>query len=244
MIFFLIEQYLKLFCSYRDLLCNDLWEAISSDQLNQDWFFTLLTDHITSGSLKTLTPAITQVLVTHLSSRNSSLLENVLLSLDVSCLDLHQVLNITKEKKLYDAWIHITSKTIGDYTSPLTEFLKDLTPNNHRLGNTMLVYVSSCLAGLGYPSGDIPEMDVHRAKHDVLRCLEASHSIHASDNEQNYPYLRALLKYNTRECLNVIGLAFTEEEFAGEIGLLQRRRLINILLQIVKTPEFEVSNIL
>lgn len=107
----------------------------------------------------------------------------------------------------------------------------------------MLVYVSSCFAGLGYPKGKIPEKDVHRAKHDILRCLEAPRSVR-SENEQLYPYLRALLNYNVRECLNVISLAFTEAEFSGEIGLLQRKRLVEILLQIVKSPEFNVSMII
>lgn len=45
-----------------------------------------------------------------------------------------------------------------------------------------------------------------------------------------------------RECLNVIELAFTEAEFSGEMGLLHRQRLVNILMQIVTPPEFSVSN--
>lgn len=105
----------------------------------------------------------------------------------------------------------------------------------------MLVYVSACLTGLGYPSGVIPNADIPRVKHDILRCLEAVHSIHPTENEQSYPYLRALLKYNTRECLNLIELAFKEAEFSGEMGLLQRQRLVHILMQIIVPPEFTVS---
>lgn len=169
------------------------------------------------------------------------MLESVLLQLDLSCMDLNQVLNICKQKRLYEAWIHITTNTIGDYTSAFTEFLGELTPENHKLGNTMLVYVSACLAGLAYPKGVIPKNDVLRVKYDVLRCLEATHSVNSKENEQTYPYLRALLMYNTRECLNVVELAFTEDEFSGEMGLLQRQRLIQILLQIVAPPDFNVS---
>lgn len=164
----------------------------------------------------------------------------VLLSLSLESLDLHQVLKICRNQNFYDAWIHITTKAIGDYTAPFTELCIELTPDNHKLGNTMLVYVSACLTGLGYPTGIIPETDIPRVKHDILRCLEAIHSISPLENEQSYPYLRALLKYNTRECLNVIELAFKEAEFAGEMGLLQRQRLVHILLQIVTPPEFTV----
>lgn len=94
---------------------------------------------------------------------------------------------------------------------------------------------------MAYPTGHIPESDIPRVKHDVLRCLETIHSINSTPDEPTYPYLRALLKYNIRECLNVIELAFTEVEFSGEMGMLQRQRLVNILMQIVSPNEFSVS---
>ncbi|KAF7265925.1 hypothetical protein GWI33_020668 [Rhynchophorus ferrugineus] len=227
-----------------DILCNELLEAVSIDLNNLDWFYTLLTDHICNGGLKYVWPSVSQTLVSHLEQKDPQLLESVLLSLDISCLDLHQVLKVCKRLKLYNAWIHITTRTLGDYAAPLTEFLTELTPQNNRLGNTMLVYVSSCLAGLGYPTGTIPEHDIPRVKYDVLRCLETLHTMNAQPDEGSYPYLRALLRYNTRECLNVIELAFTEAEFSGEMGLLQRQRLINIMKLIVIPPEFTDSQII
>ncbi|KAK4877325.1 hypothetical protein RN001_009831 [Aquatica leii] len=227
-----------------DILCNDLWEAISSDQFVLEWYYTLLVDHICNGSLYFLNPSVAQALVTYLNQKNATMLENILLSIDLSCLDLNQVLKICRKNKLYNAWIHITTKTMGDYISPLTEFINELTPDNHKLGNTLLVYVSACLSGLGYPHGRIPERDIPRIKHDVLRCLETIHTVHGLNDEQNYPYLRALLKYNTRECLNVIEIAFGEVEFSGEMGLLQRQRLIQILLQIVTPPEFDENQVI
>ncbi|KAL1516971.1 hypothetical protein ABEB36_000796 [Hypothenemus hampei] len=227
-----------------DILCNDILEAVTTDQRNLEWYFTLLTDHICNGGLHLISPTVCQLLVTHLENKDPQLLENVLLSLDIGCLDLHQVLKICKRLSLYNAWIHITTKTLGNYAAPLVEFLSELTPNNNRLGNTLLVYVSSCLAGLGYPTGSIPKNDIPRVKHDILRCLETIHSINGKSNEGSYPYLRALLKYNTRECLNVVELAFTEEEFLGEMGQLQRQRLVQILMQIVTPPEFSDSQII
>lgn len=128
-----------------------------------------------------------------------------------------------------------------DYTAPIVELLPKLTPENHSLGNTILVYISSCLAGLAYPNGKIHPSLVAKVKHDVFRCLTVVHSNCAKDNELPYPYLRGLLKYNTREFLNVVELAFSEAEFAGELGKIQRQRIINILLQIVVPSEFDVS---
>nr|XP_022909917.1 vacuolar protein sorting-associated protein 8 homolog [Onthophagus taurus] len=226
-----------------NLLCNELWDSISLDHNNQDWFFSLLADHIQNNNIAFLSPAVTQALINHFESKDIHLLETIVLTLDLSCLDLHQVLRICKEKRLYNAWIHVTTRTIGDYTNALTEFLLDLTPDNHKLGNVMLVYVSSCLTGLGYPKGKIPAEDVTRVKSDVLRCLEAVHSVNATPEESPYPYLRVLMKYNTRECLNVIEIAFKEVEFAGEMGMLQRQRLVQILLWVVTPSDFEIVQI-
>lgn len=120
---------------FSDILCNELFEAVSTDKYNQDWYYTLLTDHITTGHLTNISPAVAQMLVSYLETKDPHSLENVLLSVEVSCLDLHQVLKLCKKLKLFNAWIHLTTKTLKDYTSPLIEFLHELTPDNHRLGN-------------------------------------------------------------------------------------------------------------
>lgn len=71
-----------------------------------------------------------------------------------------------------------------------------------------------------------------------MRTLTAHHSMmNASDNEPAYPYLRALLKFDTRETLNVLSLAFMEQEFNTELGLSQRQRIINILLEIINVGD-------
>lgn len=73
-----------------------------------------------------------------------------------------------------------------------------------------------------------------------MRTLTAPHSMmNASDNEPAYPYLRALLQFDTRETLNVLSLAFMEQEFNTELGLSQRQRIINILLEIINVGNDE-----
>lgn len=223
-------------------MCGDLWESINTDPHLNSYYFTFVSDHIIQGEITYLNTSLSQALVTFFVEQNRlKQLENMLLSLEIDCLDLNQVLKICKSHSLNDAWIHFVTKAMEDFTSPITELLPQLTPENHNLGNTILVYISSCLAGLAYPTGKIHPTLVAKVKHDVFRCLTVIHSNCAKDNELPYPYLRKLLKYNTREFLNVIELAFSEPEFSGELGKIQRQRIINILLQIVLPPEFEVS---
>ena len=61
-----------------------------------------------------------------------------------------------------------------------------------QLGNKLLVYVSSCLAGRGYPDGHIPAQRVHEVKLAVLSALTAVHSKNAADSERPYPHLRSV----------------------------------------------------
>lgn len=72
-----------------------------------------------------------------------------------------------------------------------------------------------------------------------MRILTAQHSMNAADDEPTYPFLRELLKFDTRETLNVLSLAFMEKEFSTELGLSQRQRIINILLEIINTDDEE-----
>lgn len=118
---------------------------------------------------------------------------------------------------------------------------RELTGKEVELGNKLLVYVSCCLAGRGYPIGDVPRDSVQTVKYEMFKCLTSLHSKNSDDNELPYPYLRTLVHFDTREFLNVVSLAFTEPEFTSELGLRQRQRLVDILLQImVHTPGFSV----
>lgn len=135
------------------------------------------------------------------------------------------------------------TSALGDYSAPIHQlvpvlqtFLSDKDKSSSReciqLGNALLVYASCSLAGRGYPQG-LPEGAPQRVKADVLSALLSLHSNLASDAERQYPYLRTLLKFDARGFLDVIAIAFREPEFTSEMGLRQRQRLIDILLDIV-----------
>lgn len=130
--------------------------------------------------------------------------------------------------------MHLNTKALRDYTVSLIELIPKIVAeeSNSNLGNYILVYISSCLAGRGYPTGNIEDDLIMTVKHEVLRCLTVIHSKVAAENELSYPYLRILLNFDTRETLNVISLAFQEREFTGDLGLLHRQRIVNILLEI------------
>ncbi|XP_068142955.1 vacuolar protein sorting-associated protein 8 homolog [Drosophila tropicalis] len=227
-----------------DLLWSQLWERLqNTSKTSSELFLQHISEHIEQESIHSLNPIISQALVEFWLNRNPKKLEQLILKLDWLSLDLNQVLKAVKRHKLYKAQIYLNTQALNDYTSPLTELLPLVTTTGQEerdLGNCLLVYISSCLAGRGFPSGDIPLEHRHQVKHDVLRCLTSQHSrdkeIANVEEELPYPYLRTLLKFDTRETLNVINLAFQEREFSNDLGYSYRKRIINLLLEIM-TPE-------
>ncbi|KAH8390618.1 hypothetical protein KR215_007765 [Drosophila sulfurigaster] len=216
-----------------ELLWTQLWERLHN---NTELFLQHISEHIEQEHINNVNPVISQALVDYWLQHSPAKLEQLILKLDWMCLDLNQVLKAVKRHRLYRAQLYLNACALNDYTAALTELLLELTPEQTDLGNCLLVYVSSCLAGRRFPSGDIPAEQVQQVKHDVLRCLTSQHSTASPADELPYPYLRALLKFDTRETLNVISLAFQEREFSNELGYSHRKRIIYLLLEIM-TPE-------
>lgn len=218
--------------NFRSILFNELWERL----FTKDLYLYLITKHIENDVLKFLSPAVAQALCDFWLSHDIEKLEEIILKLDWKCLDLHQVLTMCRKEKLYRVQLYLNANALGDFTASLID-LVPLIHSEPNLGNYLLVYISSCLAGRFYPTGEIPLNLVQNVKHEVLRCLTAYHSPMSSDDELPYPYMRALIQYSVRETLNVLSLAFQEKEFNGDLGLSHRQRIINILLEIL-SPEY------
>lgn len=220
-----------------DMLWQELWDRLDKP----DTYLLLLTEQIENDAIRLISPIVAQSLCEYWLKHSVQKLEEVILKLDWKCLDLHQVLTASKRERLYRAQMHLNTVALGDYCLSLTDLIPQIaTEKNRNLGNYVLVYISSCLSGRGYPSGIINPDAIQNVKHEVLRCLTSVHSNHATENELSYPYLRALLQFDTRETLNVISLAFQEKEFAGELGQSHRKRIVNILLSIMDPEHFQV----
>ncbi|XP_068082015.1 vacuolar protein sorting-associated protein 8 homolog isoform X2 [Anabrus simplex] len=226
-----------------DILFGRLWESCSAPTA-QGVFLEALEPWLLNDRLRTVPPGVMQAFVKYYEKEGKlQALEACLVHVEVSSLDVHQVMSLCWSQGLYDAIIYVYNSGLCDYVSPLRELMpilqaalatgKQLTDNQIALGNKLLVYISCCLAGRAYPVGDIPPKDVQTVKHEVFKCLTCLHSKDAPDSEPPYPYLRALLHFDTREFLNVLALAFEEPEFMTELGLRQVQRLVDILLLVM-----------
>lgn len=220
---------------HHDLLCAELWDRhIKRPQR----YLLAVTQHICDGTLAGIAPAVAQALCAYWERADPERLEQLVLLLDWRCLDLHQVLTAVRREKLWQAQIYLNATALNDYCVSLVDLVPLILEEDRRLGNYLLVYVSSCLAGRRFPRGEIDADRQAMVKHEVLRCLTAVHSNGAAADEMPYPYLRTLLRFDTRDTLNVLALAFAEKEFSGELGQSHRQRFVHILLEIM-SPETE-----
>lgn len=146
-----------------DLLWQELWERLT----NHDNYIIYLTEHIEHGRITEISPFVAQALCVYWLRANPDRLEDIILKLDWKCLDLHQVLTAARKERLFNAQIYLNTQALGDYCISLTELIPLILEEDRKLGNYLLVYISSCLAGRGYPSGTIADDMVASVKHEV-----------------------------------------------------------------------------
>ncbi|KAK7082685.1 Vacuolar protein sorting-associated protein 8 [Halocaridina rubra] len=228
----------------RNLLFGRIWETFCEDAISKGIFLEALEPYILSDQLSDMSPSITQCLLSHQETCGRlQAAEACIVHLDVTSLDLHQAMTLCWTHGMYDAIFYIYTRGIKDFITPLEELItvlcnamdsgNALTDCQVKLGNKILVYVSCCLAGRAYPRGDIEEPILQQVKHEIFKCLTSLHTKNSKPTEECYPYLRTLLRFDTREFLNVLSLAFEEAEFTSELGMIQRQRVVDILLQVM-----------
>ncbi|XP_067145381.1 vacuolar protein sorting-associated protein 8 homolog isoform X3 [Centruroides vittatus] len=230
----------------REFLFGKIFERFSVDPACRGIFLESLESYILDEVITYLPPTVAKEFVDHYSDKQQfNSLEACLVHLDILSFDIHQVMKLCWAHGLYDGILYIYNKGMEDYITPLEDLLgilrravssgKQLTDAQIILGNKLLVYISCCLAGRSYPKGDIPQEKAKSVKTKVFECVVSLHS--NKHDDVVYPYLKTLLHFDTREFLNVLALAFEEEEFVSCESINQRQRVVDILLQIMVESE-------
>uniref|UniRef100_A0A673AY71 RING-type domain-containing protein n=1 Tax=Sphaeramia orbicularis TaxID=375764 RepID=A0A673AY71_9TELE len=220
-------------------------------------FLELLESYIVADRLGHLTTPIMRDLLAHYHGNGMmDSLERCIVHLDVTSLDIQQVVKVCWDNQLYDAMIYVFNSGMNDYITPLEVTVKlkmnvffllfefsFWTDEEVVMGNKVLVYISCCLAGRAYPLGDIPEDLVVQVKNQVFEFLIRLHSVDSSEEEAVFPFIRTLLHFDTREFLNVLAMTF--EDFKNDKQALEyQQRIVDILLQVmVDNPDFTPSQV-
>ncbi|CAF93992.1 unnamed protein product, partial [Tetraodon nigroviridis] len=168
-----------------DLLFDQLYPRLVENMVAKGVFLESLESHIIADRLGHLPTPIMKDLLTHYqSSGMMDSLERCIVHLDITSLDIQQVVQVCWENQLYDAVIYVFNRGMNDYTTPMEKLFTVIIPPLREgrslrdeevvMGNKLLVYISCCLAGRAYPLGDIPEDLVVQVKHQVCRCSYTS----------------------------------------------------------------------
>ncbi|XP_027440407.1 vacuolar protein sorting-associated protein 8 homolog isoform X5 [Zalophus californianus] len=238
----------------KDLLFSQMYDKLSENSVAKGVFLECLEPYILSDKLVGMTPQVMKDLIVHFQDKK--LMENVealIVHMDITSLDIQQVVLMCWENHLYDAMIYVYNRGMNEFISPMEKLFRVIAPplNAGRtltdeqvvMGNKLLVYISCCLAGRAYPLGDIPEDLVPLVKNQVFEFLIRLHSAEASLEEEIYPYVRTLLHFDTREFLNVLALTF--EDFKNDKQAVEyQQRIVDILLKVmVENSDFTPSQV-
>ncbi|NXF32652.1 VPS8 protein, partial [Nyctibius bracteatus] len=237
-----------------DLLFNQIYDKMSENSVAKGIFLECLEPYILSDKLMGITAQVMKDLLLHFQDKNRlENLEACIVHMDITSLDIQQVVLLCWENRLYDAMIYVYNSGMNDFISPMEKLFKviapplnagkSLTDEQVVMGNKLLVYISCCLAGRAYPLGDIPEDLVPLVKNQVFEFLIRLHSTEGSVDEEVYPYVRTLLHFDTREFLNVLALTF--EDFKNDKQAVEyQQRIVDILLKVmVENSDFTPSQV-
>ncbi|KAJ6669149.1 hypothetical protein lerEdw1_007958 [Lerista edwardsae] len=254
-----------------DLLFSQMYDKMSENSVAKGVFLECLEPYILSDKLVGITAQIMKDLLLHFQDKNlMANMEACIVHMDITSLDLQQVVLMCWENRLYDAMIYVYNSGMNDFITPMEKLFrviapplsagKSLSDEQVIMGNKLLVYISCSLAGRAYPLGNIPEDLVPLVKNQVFEFLIRLHSAEAPIDEEVYPYVRTLLHFDTREFLNVLALnnivAFlslpkwrsptkTFEDFKNDKQAVEyQQRIVDILLKVmVENSDFTPSQV-
>ncbi|XP_005999154.1 vacuolar protein sorting-associated protein 8 homolog isoform X1 [Latimeria chalumnae] len=237
-----------------DLLFGQIYSKLSENSVAKGVFLECLEPYILQNKLTGVTPQVMKDLLIHF--QDNDMMENIeacIVHMDITSLDIQQVVRMCWDNHLYDAMIYVYNSGMNDYISPMEKLFLVISPPLHAgksltdeqviMGNKLLVYISCCLAGRAYPLGNIAEDLVPVVKNQVFEFLIRLHSAEAAPDEEVYPYIRTLLHFDTREFLNVLALTF--EDFRNDKQAVEyQQRIVDILLKVmVENSDFTPSQV-
>ncbi|KAL4898216.1 Golgi CORVET complex core vacuolar protein 8-domain-containing protein [Aspergillus ambiguus] len=250
-----------------------LWDEVFNwyeEQESQGLFLDALEPYIVEGTVRSLPPTAVKALISHFSmTHTASRLEEIICLLDTTTMDIDQVTTLCKHHNLYDAFIYVWNRCLGDYVGPLQELL-GLVPSTESLvnGNSvnelrqytnamkMFPYLSFILTGRIYPTGeDMDDAEALKAKTALYEYLFSGNLSGAKpgappQSDGTFADLRKILRFDTPSFMSMLNEAF-EDSFLNEQDSdetpfqgvsITRQYLISILLQIMSPASFPSSD--
>ncbi|KAL2798215.1 Golgi CORVET complex core vacuolar protein 8-domain-containing protein [Aspergillus keveii] len=247
-----------------------LWDEVFNwyeEYDSQGIFIDALEPFIHEGTVLSLPPTAVKALINHfIVTHTATQLEEIICLLDTSTMDIDQVTTLCKQHNLYDAFIYVWNRCLGDYIGPLQELI-GLIPSQQAVTNggdsvnaelkqytnamKIFPYLSFILTSRSYPTGnDMDEVEAFRAKTAVYDYLFSGNQASMSQANGTFSALQVLLQFDTSSFMSMLNEAF-EDSFLNEQDpdevphqgvSVNRQYLISILLQTLTPPTFDPSD--
>lgn len=256
-----------------------LFDVLSSNGY-ENLFFQELEEFILTSKISVLSPTILKAMVEYyFTSGNPAVLESMICLLDITQLDIDFTLTICKKYNLNDTLSYIWSTILGDYFTPIVDALKQIKSFNEDstlttqqkfeiYQNVSYVYpfIAYTLTGRQYPTDKPINHDKFTAaKLNIYYFLFSGSAISWPPNtpkfhvvndyhyEPAFPYLHALLRFDSKNMIASLNEAF-EDEILNEDELdfntissnkyqlkVNRQYIIDILLSMFNDDDFKLS---
>ncbi|CAF3578806.1 unnamed protein product [Rotaria sordida] len=228
-----------------DLLFGLIYDIFSQDSIAHGIYLQCLEPYILKNRFDSISPMVLKDFINYYIDHNYLYqLEQCLNRLDVSSLDIEQIIQITRKHELYMTLLHIYSEGFKDFTTILKEIIEKLEDDfaQHNgtgfstkmtvIGNQALVFIQTTLVGEIYPfGGRLSSEMAHFGRNQIVDFLSYLHPRRTGG--LLYNNLRALLHFNTRDFFNLLTMAFDNDEFLNDIDIIKRRAFCDILLRVM-----------
>jgi len=207
-----------------DLLFGDVFSSFVAVNEARA-FLDLLEPYILREVIRYLPPEVMAALIEHYQEKGAlPCVERCLLHMEVKGLDFNSAVTILRKHKLYSALVHVYTIGLGDFSAPLELMLEgamEAQRSGQRkgeletVGYKALLYLTYCLTGKRFPSGEPTKLSPAVLKEMTALLLAEALSpgsrkrlkIDADDAfHGTYPYLRVLLKLDCPATLEVLSL--------------------------------------
>ncbi|EIE88846.1 hypothetical protein RO3G_13557 [Rhizopus delemar RA 99-880] len=258
-----------------EFLFDTVYEHFSDNQVH-GVFFEALEPCIIQDRVPDIPPSVMKDLVDHYSKKRLlDELEQVIWHVNPRCLDIDQIVSMCHRDGMYEAMMYVWNKNMHDYVSPLVEMLKvirlvlrghsDEQQTLHERQNAEKIYdyLKLILTGRSFPegSGVTAADEAGEARSAVYSFLFSGRCVvwppvggkliltvdeDETVLEPTYPYLRLLLRFNTKKFLESLAIAFEDpwlnggedilsSKFDDEVPgkVISRQIIINTLLDVV-----------
>ncbi|EAT88336.2 hypothetical protein SNOG_04576 [Parastagonospora nodorum SN15] len=223
-----------------DFLFEDVYDAFE-DGSAEKAFFETLEPYISDDEITDVPPNVLKDLITFYASANrGSRLEEMLCRLSTDTMDINQVTMLCQQYVLYDALIHVWTRALGDFITPLTNILDlvklvdfdvDETENIYMTSaKKIFAYLAYTFTGRLYPGGTFMEDEqAYSAKKDMYRFLFSGKNLQwppasgqviltRNDNSEEppFPYLSLILDFDASSFMSMLNEAFEDSFLNGD----------------------------